>query len=215
MYTAKEQKMKPPFIFQFTVSCIISIVVGFTMTIAVMLHNGQPLELMPVLIQGGLATIIGIVVMLLPIVRLGDNFASFYGAPPHSLLSGMLQAIVTTTVMTFCISFGMTAFATGFETFPDGTSFLMRWLGPIVSIWGTAYLATILVLPLAVAIAPKGPKPPAGVGRPGGADGPGDAGRPGGAGGPGGPGGADIQGGAVRSGNPGGPDGRPPAAGRS
>jgi len=148
--------MKPSFISQLITSSIVSLVVGFTMTIAVMLHNAQPLELIPTLIQGAIATVIGIVVMLFPVVRLGDTFAGFYGADPHGLLGGILQSVVTTTVMTFCISFGMTAFATGFETFPDGTSFLMRWLSPIVSIWGTAYLATILTLPVAVAIAPKG-----------------------------------------------------------
>jgi hypothetical protein len=152
---------KPPFIFSFVVSCIVSVVVGFCMTVAVMLHNRQPLELVPILVQGALATVIGIIVMLLPVPRLGNHFAAFYGADPHGLLGGILQSVVTTTVMTFCISFGMTAFATGFATFPNGTSFVMRWLTPIVSIWGTAYLATILTLPVAVALAPKGKRPPA------------------------------------------------------
>jgi hypothetical protein len=130
------------------------------MTIAVMLYSGQPLELVPILMQGGLATVIGIIVMLFPVVPLADRFAAFYGADPHGLLGGILSSIVTTTVMTFCISFGMTVFATGFVTFPDGTSFIMRWLTPIVHIWGTAYLATILALPVAVRVAPKGKRPP-------------------------------------------------------
>lgn len=148
--------MKPSFGFVFTLSLLMSFAVGTVMTFAMALHNGQPLEPAPILVQMLIATIIGLVVMLvLPIARLGEKFAEFFGAERAGLAWGLLQSVVIATVMTFCVSFGMTAFATGFATFPDGTTFLVRWLAPIASIWGIAYVATILALPLATTIAQK------------------------------------------------------------
>jgi hypothetical protein len=148
--------MKPTFAFRFVLSLIMSFVVGLTMSVAMTLHNGQPLMAEMIAIQTAIATAIGLIVMLvLPIAQLGDKLAAFYGAERTGLAWGLLQSVVIATAMTFCVSFGMTAFATGFATFPDGTTFIVRWLSPIVSVWGTSYLATILALPLATAIAPQ------------------------------------------------------------
>lgn len=156
--------MKPSFGFIFTMSFVMSLVMGAVMSTAMMLHNGQPLEAVPLLISTGVATVIGVVVMLvIPAVRMGEKLAEFYGASRNGLLYGILQALVINTIMTFCVSFGMTAFATGFATFPDGTTFVVRWLDPIVSIWGTAYLATVLAMPVATAIARKVGKAPVSV----------------------------------------------------
>ena len=158
--------MKPSFGFVFTLSLLMSFIVGVVMSVAMTLYNGQPFEAMPLLMNIGLATLIGLVVMLvIPVARGGEKFAAFYGADRTGLAWGLLQSVVIATVMTFCVSFGMTAAGTGFATFPDGTSFLMRWLGPIGAMWGVAYVATILGLPLATAVAGK-------VGKAGGAPAP-------------------------------------------
>lgn len=154
--------MKPSFGFVFTLSLIMSFVVGVVMSIAMMIYNGQPLDAAPLLINIGLATAIGLVVMfVMPVARGGEKFAEFYGAQRGGLIWGLLQSVVIATVMTFCVSFGMTAFGTGFATFPDGTTFVVRWLTPIAAVWGIAYVATILALPVATAIAGKVGKTPA------------------------------------------------------
>lgn len=120
--------MKPSFGFIFTIDLSMSFVVGAVMSVAMMIYNGQPLEPVPLLVNVVLATVIGLVVLLIiPVIRGGEKFAQFYGSEnQRSLAFGLLQSIVIATVMTFCVSFGMTAFGTGFETFPDGTSFIVR-----------------------------------------------------------------------------------------
>lgn len=148
--------MKPSFGFIFTLSLFMSFVVGLVMTVAMSLYNGAQLTLAPVAIQAGLATVIGLVVMLvLPVAKLGEKLAAFYGAERNGLLWGVLQSVVINTFMTFFVSFGMTAFATGFGATPDGTAFIARWLSPIPEVWGIAYVATVLALPVATAIAKK------------------------------------------------------------
>jgi hypothetical protein len=148
--------MKPSFAFKFVLSITMSFVIGFVMCIAMTLHNHLPFEPVALGLQLAVATVIGSVVMLtLPVAPLAEKFALFYGAERDGLFFGIFQALVINTVMTFCVSFGMTAFATGFATFPDGTTFLVRWLSPIVAIWGTAYLTTLLTLPIATAVAKK------------------------------------------------------------
>lgn len=155
--------MKPSFGFIFTIDLSMSFVVGAVMSVAMMIYNGQPLEPVPLLVNVVLATVIGLVVLLIiPVIRGGEKFAQFYGSDnQRSLAFGLLQSIVIATVMTFCVSFGMTAFGTSFETFPDGTSFIVRWLAPIASIWGIAYVATILGLPVCTALARKVSRGPA------------------------------------------------------
>lgn len=148
--------MKPTFRFIFTLSLLMSFALGVVMSVAVTLYNKQPLDLVPLLVNIGLATAIGLIVMLvIPVARSGEKFAEFYGAQRDGLIWGLLQSVVIVTVMTFFVSFGMTAFNTGFMTFPDGTTFVVRWLAPIASIWSIAYIATILVLPVATFIANK------------------------------------------------------------
>lgn len=153
--------MKPRFAFVLTLSLLMSFAVGFVMSVTMMLKNGQPLDAMPLLVNVGLATAIGLVVMLvLPVAHAGELLAGFYGSKPSALAFGLLQSVVIATVMTFCVSFGMTAAGTGFGAMPDGTTFIVRWLSPIWDIWGIAYLATILSLPVATWIAKRlfGPK---------------------------------------------------------
>lgn len=146
--------MKPSFKFRFLLSLIMSLVVGLVMSLAMMLYNGMPLIPMLLLTWTLLATLVGLVVMLaLPVAQLGSKFSEFYGAKQGSLGHGLLQSVIIATVMTLCVSFGMTAYATGFGATPDGTSFIVRWLTPVSAIWGTAYLTTIVVLPVAAAIA--------------------------------------------------------------
>ena len=112
--------------------------------------------MVPVLLNVLVATTIGLVVMLvIPVAQGGSKYAMFYGAAPDTLGFGLLQSLVIATVMTFCVSFGMTAFGTGFAMFPDGTTFFVRWLSPIADIWGIAYIATISGLPVCTAIAKK------------------------------------------------------------
>ena len=152
--------MKPSFGFIFVLSLAMSFVVGAVMSVSMMLYNGQPLDIVPLLLNILVATVIGLVVMLvIPVARGGEAFARFYGSQnPTSLGFGLLQSLVIATVMTFCVSFGMTAFGTGFATFPDGTTFIVRWLSPIADIWGIAYVATILGLPVCTALAKKAGK---------------------------------------------------------
>lgn len=155
---------KPSFKFMLILGLIMSFVVGSVMSVYMLLYNGAPLEPIPLLINIALATVIGLVVCLvIPIASLGSKLAVFYGSEPGALLHGALQAVVINTIMTFCISFGMTAFATGFATFPDGVNFFMRWLEPIPSVWGIAFITTFLTLPLAMTAAKKaeGQKEPA------------------------------------------------------
>lgn len=149
--------MKPSFKFVFVLSITMSFVVGAVMSVAMMLYNGQPLEAVPLLVNIALATVIGLVVMLvIPVAKGGEALARFYGSKdPESLGFGLLQSLVIATVMTFCVSFGMTAVGTGFATFPDGTSFFMRWLSPVSDVWGIAYVATILGLPICTTLAKK------------------------------------------------------------
>ncbi|MEI3376975.1 MAG: hypothetical protein V8R08_03960 [Coriobacteriales bacterium] len=156
--------MKPKFSFIITIDISMSLIVGAVMSVAMMLYNGQPLEPVPLLLNIVLATVIGVVVLLIiPVIKGGGAFARFYGSHDEGSLGfGLLQSVVIATVMTFCVSFGMTAVGTGFETFPDGTTFVMRWLIPIASIWGIAYVATILGLPLCMALARKVSGTPAG-----------------------------------------------------
>ncbi|GAA6490060.1 MULTISPECIES: hypothetical protein [Gordonibacter] len=153
--------MKPSFGFVFTLSLIMSLVVGVVMTFTMTMFNGQPFMLVPLCLQIAVATVIGLVIMLvLPVAQAGEKFAAFYGAERTGLAWGLLQSLVIATVMTFCVSFGMTAFATGFGDMPDGSTFLMRWLTPITSVWGVSYIATILFLPVATFVARKVGKAP-------------------------------------------------------
>lgn len=148
--------MKPSIKFMLVMGLIMSFVVGAVMSVYMMLYNGAPLEPMPLLINLALATVIGVVVcVVIPVAPLGSKLAIFYGSKPGDLLHGALQAVVINTIMTFCISFGMTAFATGFATFPDGVNFFMRWLDPIPTVWGIAFMATFLTMPIAMTLARK------------------------------------------------------------
>ncbi len=147
---------KPSLAFILVLSTVMSVCVGIVMSIYMMLMKGMALEPMPLLINIGIATLIGIVVCsVLPVAPLGSKLAVFYGSKPGDLLHGALQSVVINTIMTFCVSFGMTAFATGFATFPDGTSFFVRWLAPIPSVWGIAFITTFLCLPIAMTLARK------------------------------------------------------------
>lgn len=146
--------MKPSFRFIFTLSLIMSFVVGLVMTVAMSLYNATPLSPAPVAIQTGVATLVGLVVMLvLPVAQLGEKLAAFYGAQRNGLLWGILQSVVINTFMTFFVSFGMTAYGTGFATTPEGITFIVRWLSPISEVWGIAFVTTILALPVATAAA--------------------------------------------------------------
>ena len=148
--------MKPRFTYIFTLSLLMSFLVGVVMSITMMLRNGQPLEPVSLLANIGLATAIGLVVMLIfPVARGGEALALFYGAEPGKLAFGLLQSVVIATAMTFCVSFGMVAVGTGFFELPDGSTFIVRWLEPIWDVWGIAYLATILGLPVATWVANK------------------------------------------------------------
>lgn len=147
---------KPSLKFLCIMGFVMSFVLGVVMSVYMTLYHGAPLVPMELVINASLATVVGMVVCIgLPVVPLGAKFAIFYGAKPDSLLHKALQAVVINTVMTFCVSFVMTAYATGFATFPDGTSFIVRWLEPVPAIWGIAFIATLLTLPLAMTLALK------------------------------------------------------------
>ena len=69
--------MKPSFGFIFTIDLSMSFVVGAVMSFAMMIYNGQPLEPMPLLVNVVLATVIGLVVLLIiPVIRGGENLPS-------------------------------------------------------------------------------------------------------------------------------------------
>lgn len=88
--------MKPSFGFIFTIDLSMSFVVGAVMSVAMMIYNGQPLEPVPLLVNVVLATVIGLVVLLIiPVIRGGEKFAQFYGSEnQRSLAFGLLQSIV-------------------------------------------------------------------------------------------------------------------------
>lgn len=159
--------MKPPFVFVFVMSLFMSFVMGVVMSIAMTVINGAPFIPAALAVQIVLATVVGLVVMLvLPVAQVGEKFAGLFHAKRGSLPFNMLQAIVINTVMTFCVSFAMTAYATGFADMPGGVTFVMRWLGPIPLVWVIAYIATNLALPVGTMLAVKAagdkmPKPPA------------------------------------------------------
>lgn len=158
--------MKPPFIFVFVMSLFMSFVMGVVMSIAMTIINGAPFVIPTLLVQIGLATLVGLVVMLvLPVAQLGEKFAGLFHAKRSSLPFNMLQAVIINTVMTFFVSFAMTAYATGFGDMPGGVTFIMRWMGPIPLVWVIAYIATNLALPAGTMLAVKAagdkmPKPP-------------------------------------------------------
>lgn len=148
--------MKPSFKFQIVMNFVMSFLIGIVMTGAMALKTGTPFKPEILLPQIGVATLIGFVVMLvLPIAMLGNKLALGYGAKMGTPAQGLLQGMVIATAMTFLVSFGMTAFATGFGPMPDGTPFIIRWFGPIPSIWGIAYVATIIFMPLGLWLARK------------------------------------------------------------
>lgn len=151
-----------PLRFKLIMGFVMSFAVGAIMSIYMMLMNGAPLIPVPVLITIGLSTLIGcLVCWILPVIPLGDKFAAFYGAERGKPAWTLLQSLVLATVLTLFVSFGMTAYSTGFADMPDGgPSFIMRWLDPIPSVWGIAYISTVLFMPIATALASIGlPKP--------------------------------------------------------
>lgn len=154
--------MKPSFRFVFVLSLSMSFVVGAAMSVSMMLYTGQPLDAVPLILNILVATIIGVIVMLvIPVACGGEAFARFYGARDSASFGfGLLQSLVTATVMTFCVSFGMVVFGTGFEATPDGTTFVVRWLSPIADMWGKAYIATVLGLPVCTTLARKADEAP-------------------------------------------------------
>ena len=158
--------MKPPFVFVFVMSLFMSFVMGVVMSVAMTIINGAPFIVPVLLTQIAIATAVGLVVMLvLPVAQLGEKFAGVFHTKRGSLPFNMLQAVVINTVMTLCVSFAMTAYATGFGDMPGGATFIMRWLGPIPLVWVIAYIATNLALPVGTMLAAKAagdkmPKPP-------------------------------------------------------
>lgn len=159
-----------PLRFKLIMGFIMSFGVGVVMSIYMMLINGAPLVPIPLLITIGIATLIGtLVCWILPVIPLADKFAAFYGAERGKPAWTLLQSLVLATVLTVFVSFGMTAFSTGFATFPDGgPSFVMRWLDPIPAVWGIAFISTVLLMPIATALASIGLPKPAGQPAPGG-----------------------------------------------
>lgn len=173
-----------PLRFKLIMGFVMSFGVGIVMSIYMMLINGAPLVPAPVMITIGIATLIGcLVCWILPVIPLADKLAAFYGAERGKPAWTILQSLVLATVLTLFVSFGMTAYSTGFVTFPDGgPSFVMRWLGPIPAVWGIAFVSTVLLMPIGTTLAsiglPKHAAQPAPDGPPMGALGPkpGDAG---------------------------------------
>ncbi|BAE86552.1 hypothetical protein [Desulfitobacterium hafniense] len=151
-----------PLRFKLIMGFFMSFTVGAVMSIYMMLLNGAPLIPIPLLIMIGIATLIGcLVCWILPVIPLADKFAASFGAERGKPAWTVLQSLILATVLTIFVSCGMTAYATGFSTFPNGgPSFVMRWLSPIPSVFGIAYVATLLMMPLGAALASIGLKKP-------------------------------------------------------
>lgn len=153
-----------PLRFKLIMGFVMSFGVGIVMSIYMMLINGAPLIPIPLLITIGVATLIGcLVCWILPVIPMADKFAAFYGAERGKPAWTLLQSLILATVLTLFVSFGMTAFSTGFVTFPDGgPSFIMRWLDPIPTVWGIAFVSTVLLMPIGTALASIGLSKPTG-----------------------------------------------------
>ncbi|HZK44015.1 MAG TPA: hypothetical protein VFC73_06965 [Syntrophomonadaceae bacterium] len=149
-----------PLRFKLIMGLFMSFAVGTVMSIYMTLLNGAPLVPIPLLTMIGVATLIGsLVCWVLPVIPLADKFAAFLGAERGKPAWTVLQSLVLAIVLTIFVSFGMTAYATGFSTFPNGgPSFVMRWLSPIPSIFGIAYISTLLMMPVGTTLASIGLK---------------------------------------------------------
>lgn len=121
-----------------------SLIVSLALSVIMTYVNTGSLSLMPILVTFLEAFLISyIAALIIPVNKIGGNFAGRFKAEPNTLKYNLLSNLPITVILVLILSFTLTAINVGFNEV-----FLMAWISGIPVSGIAVYLVSILITPL-------------------------------------------------------------------
>lgn len=104
-----------------------SLIISMFLSIIMIYVNTGDLQLMPIIVTFFESFIISYVVsMIIPVSKIGANFAKYFGAEENTLKSNLLSNLPTTAILVLILSVTLTALNIGFNE-----NFIVAWASSI------------------------------------------------------------------------------------